>query len=82
LPHDPQLMNNREQLPRGETIPSIFQTIRWLKDPLNYLEYCQQKYGDVFTMEMGPLFSPQVLISDPQIIKQIYRLWQRSKSEF
>lgn len=65
-------MNNRDQLPRGETIPSILQTIYWLKDPVQYLEYCQKKYGNVFTMNMGPLFSPQVLISDPQVIKQIY----------
>lgn len=62
------------QLPRGETLPSIFQTIGWFQDPVKYLEYCQKKYGDIFTMNMGPLFKTQVLIANPQAIKQLFAL--------
>ncbi|MDJ0597005.1 MAG: cytochrome P450 [Pleurocapsa sp. MO_226.B13] len=62
----------RNNFPKGETISSIFQTIFWLNDPLEYLKYCQQKYGNIFTLNMGPIFQPQVLISEPQILKQIF----------
>ena len=63
-------MTNR--LLKGETLPSIFQTIGWFQDPVEYLEYCQKKYGSLFEMNMGPLFKPQVLISDPIAVKQLF----------
>ena len=62
------------RLPEGETISPILQTIRWVKDPLEYLQYCQQKYGDIFTMNIGPISQPQVLISDPEVLKILFSL--------
>lgn len=62
------------RFPEGETIPSVFQTIRWLKDPLEYLQHCQQKYGDIFTINLGPIFQPQVLISNPEALKILFAL--------
>ena len=63
-----------QKLPEGETMSPIFQTIGWVQDPLKYLRYCQQKYGDIFTINIGPIFRPQVLISDPEALKTLFAL--------
>jgi cytochrome P450 family 110 len=60
------------QLPDGPKTHPWIQTYQWLKNPLGYMEECAQKYGDTFTLRVGPLFKPQVLISNPQGIQQIF----------
>jgi len=40
--------------------------------PLEYMETCAQRYGDIFTLRIGPVFTPQVFISNPQVIQQIF----------
>jgi len=40
--------------------------------PLEYMEACAQRYGDIFTLRIGPVFTPQVFISNPQVIQQIF----------
>ncbi|WP_071190335.1 cytochrome P450 [Trichormus sp. NMC-1] len=60
------------KLPQGpETHPWI-QTFQWLKNPLGYMEECAKQYGDIFTLRIGPVFKPQVFISNPQAIQQIF----------
>jgi cytochrome P450 len=60
------------QLPAGPQTHPWIQTYQWLKNPLGYMEECAKKYGDTFTLRVGPLFKPQVLISHPQGIQQIF----------
>ena len=60
------------QLPDGPKTHPWIQTFHWLKNPLGYMEECAKSYGDVFTLRVGPLFKPQVLISNPQGIQQIF----------
>jgi cytochrome P450 len=36
------------------------------------MEECAKSYGDIFTLRVGPVFKPQVLISNPQGIQQIF----------
>jgi unspecific monooxygenase len=36
------------------------------------MEACTQRYGDIFTLRIGPVFKPQVFISNPQAIQQIF----------
>ena len=63
---------SNSQLPDGPRTHPWIQTFKWLKNPLGYLEECAKTYGDVFTLRVGPLFKPQVLISNPQGIQQIF----------
>jgi unspecific monooxygenase len=36
------------------------------------MEECAEKYGDIFTLRVSPVFKPQVFISNPQAIQQIF----------
>jgi unspecific monooxygenase len=60
------------KLPNGPNTHPWIQTFQWVKNPLGYLEECAKNYGDTFTLRIGPLFKPQVFISNPQGIQQIF----------
>ncbi|MCG6133108.1 MAG: cytochrome P450 [Nostoc sp. LLA-1] len=60
------------QLPDGPQSPPWLQTYRWLTNPLGYMEECAKSYGDMFTLRIGPVFKPQVFVSNPQAIQQIF----------
>lgn len=60
------------KLPNGPKSLPLVQTYYWLTDPLGFMEKCRQRYGDIFTVRIGPLFTPQVFISDPQLIQQVF----------
>jgi unspecific monooxygenase len=36
------------------------------------MEACARRYGDMFTLRIGPVFTPQVFISNPQAIQEIF----------
>lgn len=60
------------KLPDGPQSSPLLQTYYWLTDPLGFMERCRQRYGDIFTVRIGPLFTPQIFISDPQLIQQVF----------
>jgi cytochrome P450 family 110 len=61
-----------QKLPSGPQTHPLIQTLQWLTNPLEYMEACAQRYGDLFTLRIGPVFKPQVFISNPQAIQQIF----------
>lgn len=60
------------KLPDGPQTHPWIQTFQWLTRPLEYMEECAKRYGDVFTLRLGQNFAPQVFISNPQAIQQIF----------
>ena len=60
------------KLPDGPQTHPLIQTIQWLMKPLEFMETNAKRYGDIFTVRIGPLFTPQVFISNPQVIKEIF----------
>ncbi|MFB2738980.1 cytochrome P450 [Umezakia ovalisporum] len=60
------------KLPDGPQAHPWLQTYHWLTSPFEYLEDCAQRYGDIFTLRIGPVFKPQVFVSNPQAIQQIF----------
>lgn len=60
------------QLPDGPKNHPWLQTYQWLTSPLEYMEDCAKSYGDIFTLRVGPLFTPQVFVSNPEAIQQIF----------
>lgn len=60
------------QLPDGSRTHPLLQTFQWLTNPLEYMENSAQRYGDIFTVRLGPTFKPQVFISNPEYIEQIF----------
>ncbi|MDJ0724895.1 MAG: cytochrome P450 [Prochloraceae cyanobacterium] len=59
------------QLPDGPKLHPIVQSINWIRKPLQYLEECAEKYGNIFTIKLSGV-KPLVIISDPEAIKQIF----------
>ncbi|MEH1821614.1 MAG: cytochrome P450 [Nostoc sp.] len=60
------------KLPNGPQTHPWVQTYQWLTNPLEYIEDCAKRYGDIFTLQLGQNAAPQVFISNPQAIQQIF----------
>lgn len=60
------------KLPDGPQARPWLQTIQWMTKPVEFMETCAQRYGDMFTVRIGPVFTPQVFISNPQAIQEIF----------
>ncbi len=58
------------QLPPGPTAHAAFQTWRWFREPMPFLEDCARRFGDIFTVRLAG-FRP-VLLSNPDAIKEIF----------
>ena len=65
-------MSALNKLPNGPQTHPWVQTYQWLTNPLEYMEACAKRYGDIFTLRIGPVFTPQVFFSNPQAIQQIF----------
>ena len=59
------------KLPNGPRTPEWVQTIQLIVNPLEYLDKCAQRYGDIFTLRFIN-FDRYVVISNPQAIKEIF----------
>jgi cytochrome P450 len=58
-------------LPAGPRAPAWAQTLRFMRDPLAFLDRCIARYGDVFTIRfLG--FGNLVYTTDPEAIKEIF----------
>jgi len=57
--------------PAGPRTPSVVQVVRWLRQPIPFLESCARRYGDVFTLRF-PAYDPIVLFSAPAAVKEIF----------
>jgi cytochrome P450 family 110 len=59
------------KLPQGSTSLKLLQSLAWIGTPLDYLDSCAKKYGDMFTARFVG-FEPLVFINHPQAIQQIF----------
>ncbi|MGK7872551.1 MAG: cytochrome P450 [Xenococcaceae cyanobacterium] len=57
------------KLPNGPKTPRILQLIQWIRDPLGYMEACNEKYGDIFTVRWSQ--QPRVMVSHPQAMQEM-----------
>lgn len=60
------------KLPDGPREPEWFHTIWVILRPLDWLDKMQERYGDIFLAPSLAGFPPQVLISNPQAIEEIF----------
>lgn len=51
----------RLALPTGPSAPRLIQLLRWLRDPLGFLDQCAQRFGGIFTLPFLP--GPTVIVS-------------------
>jgi cytochrome P450 family 135 len=61
----------RAKLPPGPRAPRLWQSRRWTREPLPFLEECRARYGDTFTLRLRHL-GTWVLLSDPEDVKRIF----------
>ncbi len=56
------------KLPNGPQSPALVQKLQWILSPMSFMEACNQRYGDIFTMQLN---EPMVFVSNPQALQQI-----------
>ena len=62
-------------LPPGPRLPRPLQLVGMFARPRAFVEGCQQRYGDVFTVRM-PGAAPMVYLGDPELVKAV---WTRDR---
>jgi len=58
-------------LPPGPRAPALVQIARWVTRPIELMESCQQRFGDVFTWR-APGGVAFVIVADPALIKEVF----------
>ncbi|ABA23526.1 Cytochrome P450 [Trichormus variabilis ATCC 29413] len=59
------------QLPNPISVPSWWQLINWIADPIGFQKKYSQKYGDIFSMQLAGIGS-FVILGEPQAIQEIF----------
>jgi cytochrome P450 len=52
-------------------MPGVLQAVAWARRPLPFLERCQERYGDVFTLRVRHS-GTWVILSDPHDVKRVF----------
>jgi cytochrome P450 len=60
------------QIPAGPRYPRALQTLGWARRPLPFMERCQQRYGDVFTLRVAQE-GTWVFLAHPDAIQQVFK---------
>ncbi|HEX3239347.1 MAG TPA: cytochrome P450 [Solirubrobacterales bacterium] len=58
-------------LPPGPRMPRALQAIGWTQRPLPFLERCQRRYGDTFTLRIRH-WGDWVILADPADVKKVF----------
>jgi len=58
-------------LPPGPRMPRALQAVGWTQRPLPYLERCQRRFGDTFTLRILH-WGDWVLLCDPDDVKKVF----------
>ena len=58
-------------LPPGPRMPRALQAIGWTQRPLPFLERCQRRYGDSFTLRIRH-WGDWVILADPADVKKVF----------
>ncbi len=62
---------SKMKLPPGPPIPTPLQAAIWALRPLDLMDRCAERYGEVFTLRVRR-GSPWVLISNPEHVKRVF----------
>ena len=60
------------QIPAGPRYPRALQTLGWARRPLPFMERCQQRYGDVFTLRVAQE-GTWVFLAHPDAVQQVFK---------
>jgi len=61
----------RSALPPGPRMPGAVQAVGWTRRPLPFMERCQERYGDIFTLNIVH-WGKWVFLCDPDDVKKVF----------
>ncbi|HEY2768739.1 MAG TPA: cytochrome P450 [Solirubrobacteraceae bacterium] len=64
-------VRSRMGLPPGPRMPSALQAVGWAERPLSFMEQCQKRYGDTFTLRIRHA-GVWVFLCDPDDIRRVF----------
>ena len=59
-------------MPPGPRTPGIVQTLEWMYRPTSFIESCRRRYGDIFSLRLGPRRNT-VVVAEPAAARQVMR---------
>ena len=59
------------KLPPGPKTPGLLQMIQWIARPMQFMEDCAKRYGDIFSARVATGLIPVVFVSNPQALQEI-----------
>jgi cytochrome P450 family 135 len=59
-------------LPPGPHSPGVVQTLQWMYRPTAFIESCWRRYGDMFTLRLGPGRNT-VVVAEPAAAREVIR---------
>jgi cytochrome P450 family 135 len=60
------------ELPPGPRRPAFAQTLEWILDPKGFMTRCRRRYGDTFSVRLGPS-TEVVFLSDPAAAAEVFQ---------
>ena len=66
-----QTVDQHWSLPPGPRMPSVLQAVGWAERPLPFMERCQKRYGDIFTLRIRHA-GTWVFLCDPEDVKLVF----------
>ena len=61
-----------DTFPPEPSEPAVVQTMRWIRSPIDFLDSCRRRLGDVFSLRFVGFQRPMVMLSDPEAIRAVY----------
>jgi cytochrome P450 family 135 len=59
-------------MPPGPRTPGFIQTLEWMYRPTSFVESCRRRYGDIFSLRLGPGRNT-VVIAEPVAARRVMR---------
>jgi cytochrome P450 len=59
-------------LPPGPHAPGVVQTLQWMYRPIQLMERCRRRYGDMFSLRLGPGRNT-VVVANPVAARRVIR---------
>jgi len=67
----PVTRSPERRLPPGPPLPKLLQTAIWARQARRLLYSCQERYGDMFTLQIA-YEGKWVMLADPEAVKQVF----------
>jgi cytochrome P450 len=71
-PAEPLVEPSAEVLPSGPRVPPLVMTVVWVLAPTWVLDRCVRRYGEAFTLTLGPSGRKLVMLADPEAVKTVF----------